>query len=129
MIKIKFTAAQNKDQKGDFVDSVGELVAYCEKNGGAIPRYQITTPLDIIDKIISDLKNYTKELIYEDKSLAKQIEDYLKKIEISKQMKADQEEAKAAGQEVVEIEDNDFIDYQEHLQQQQEIDKQTLEEG
>lgn len=125
----KFTAAQNKDQKGDFVDSVGELVAYCEKNGGAIPRYQITTPLDIIDKIISDLKNYTKELIYEDKSLAKQIEDYLKKIEISKQMKADQEEAKAAGQEVVEIEDNDFIDYQEHLQQQQEIDKQTLEEG
>jgi hypothetical protein len=35
----KFTAAQNKEEKADFIDSVGELVAYCEKNGGKIPRY------------------------------------------------------------------------------------------
>jgi len=33
------TAAQNKEDKKDFIDSVGQLVAYCEKNGGAIPRY------------------------------------------------------------------------------------------
>jgi len=26
----KFTAAQNKAEKGEFVDSVGELVALCE---------------------------------------------------------------------------------------------------
>ena len=56
----KFTAAQNKAEKNDFVDSVGELVAYCEKNGGQIPKYEIETPLDIIDKVIEDLKEQKK---------------------------------------------------------------------
>ena len=122
----KFTAAQNKEQKGDFVDSVGELVAYCEKNGGAIPKYEITTPIDIIDTVIQDLKNYTRDLVYEDKSLAKQIEDYLKKIEISKQMKLDQEEAKAAGLENVELNDEDITEYNESIKNQAEIDNQML---
>jgi predicted nucleic acid-binding protein len=35
----KFTAAQNKETKEDFVDCVGNLVAYCEKEGGKIPRH------------------------------------------------------------------------------------------
>lgn len=118
----KFTAAQNKEQNNDFVDSVGELVAYCEKNGGAIPRYEITTPQDVIDTVIQDLKNYTKSLIYEDKSLAKQIEDYLKKVEIAKQMKMDQEEAKNKGTDVIEIKDEDYIEYEESLQEQRKID-------
>ena len=118
----KFTAAQNKEQNNDFVDSVGELVAYCEKNGGAIPKYEITTPQDVIDTVIQDLKNYTKNLIYEDKSLAKQIEDYLKKVEIAKQMKMDQEEAKNKGTDVIEIKDEDYIEYEESLQEQRKID-------
>ncbi len=118
----KFTAAQNKEQNNDFVDSVGELVAYCEKNGGAIPKYEITTPQDVIDTVIQDLKNYTKNLIYEDKSLAKQIEDYLKKVEIAKQMKMDQEEAKNKGTDVIEINDEDYIEYEESLQEQRRID-------
>lgn len=120
----KFTAAQNKDQKNDFVDSVGELVAYCEKNGGAIPKYEITTPSDIIDKIITDLKDYTKELIYEDKSLAKQIEDYLKKIEIAKQKKQDLIEAEAHGLETVELNDVDFANFQKHMDDLAEQDSQ-----
>ena len=111
----KFTAAQNKEQKGDFVDSVGELVAYCEKCGGAIPKYTIDTPMDIVDKVIADLKNYTKELVYEDKSLAKQIEDYLKKTEISKQKKQDLKEAEEKGLDYVELDDEDFSEYQDHL--------------
>ena len=69
----KFTAAQNKEEKADFIDSVGELVAYCEKNGGQIPRYEIKTPYDIVDKIINDLKEYNRSLIYEDTALARQI--------------------------------------------------------
>ena len=121
----KFTAAQNKEQNNDFVDSVGELVAYCEKNGGAIPKYEITTPQDVIDTVIQDLKNYTKNLIYEDKSLAKQIEDYLKKVEIAKQMKMDQEEAKNKGTDVIEIKDEDYIEYEESLQEQRKIDAET----
>ena len=73
----KFTAAQNKEAKADFVECVGQIVAYAEKMGGQIPRYEIKTPLDIVDKVISDLKEYNKSLIYEDKALARQIEDYL----------------------------------------------------
>jgi len=69
----KFTAAQNKEEKTDFIDSVGELVAYCEKYGGQIPRYEIKTPYDIVDKIINDLKDYNRSLIYEDTALARQI--------------------------------------------------------
>jgi hypothetical protein len=42
------------------LDSAGELVAYCEKEGGRIPKYEITTPLDIVDKVIFDLKEYNK---------------------------------------------------------------------
>ena len=125
----KFTAAQNKEQNSDFVDSVGELVAYCEKNGGIIPKYEITTPQDVIDVVIQDLKNYTKDLIYEDKSLAKQIEDYLKKVEIAKQMKVDQEEAKAAGLDTVEINDEDYVEYEDALQEQRNIDAETLNES
>ena len=125
----KFTAAQNKEQGNDFIDSVGELVAYCEKNGGAIPKYEINTPQDVIDVVIQDLKNYTKDLIYEDKSLAKQIEDYVKKIEIAKQMKEDQKEAKKAGLDVVEIDDEDYVDYEDSLQEQRDADAETLNES
>ena len=125
----KFTAAQNKEQNSDFVDSVGELVAYCEKQGGIIPKYEIDTPKDIIDVVIQDLKNYTKDLIYEDKSLAKQIEDYLKKIEIAKQMKIDQAEAKAAGLDTVELKDEDFINYEDSVQEQKALDVETLNES
>lgn len=122
----KFTAAQNKDTKGEFVNSVGELVAYCEKNGGAIPKYEINTPQDIIDKVIDDLKGYTKELIYEDKSLAKQIEDYLKKLEIAKQMKNDMAEARAAGFDTVQLKDEDFADYADHINEQKSLDEELL---
>ena len=124
----KFTAAQNKEQKGDFVDSVGELVSYCEKYGSIIPKYEINTPLDIIDKVILDLKNYTKELIYEDKSLSKQIEDYLKKVEISKQMKIDQHEAEMAGLDAVEINDEDHVEYERYLESQREQDARNEED-
>ena len=51
----KFTAAQNKEVKSDFVDCIGEMVAYCEKNGGQIPRMKIDAPNDIVDKVIMDL--------------------------------------------------------------------------
>jgi hypothetical protein len=36
----KFTAAQNKAESGEFVDSIGELIELCEKQG-YIERYYI----------------------------------------------------------------------------------------
>lgn len=115
MKSAKFTEAQNKEGKTDFIDSVGELVAYCEKNGGQIPKYDIETPYDIVDKIIGDLKEYNKSLIYEDKSLAEEIEQYLKNRESAEAMRRDREEAKAQGLSHVELDDEDYVEFQEAL--------------
>jgi hypothetical protein len=50
----KFTAAQNKAESGEFVDSVGELVALCEREG-FIPRYYVDEPQDKADRVLADL--------------------------------------------------------------------------
>ena len=122
----KFTAAQNKEEKKDFVDCVGNLVAYCEKEGGAIPKYELKTDLDIVDTVINDLKRYTKDLIYEDKALASQIENYLKKREISEEQKKDRKEAKALGFDNVQLKDEDYQNYYESIEEEKNKDKNTL---
>ena len=129
MKSAKFTEAQNKETKTDFVDSVGELVAYCEKNGGIIPEYKIDVPYDIVDKIIDDLKQWNKSLIYEDKSLADEIEQYLKKREIAEAMKRDKEEAKEKGMDCVELTDEDYIEFQEAIEKDKEEDKKLYAGG
>ena len=125
----KFTAAQNKEEKKDFVDCVGNLVAYCEKEGGAIPKYELKTDLDIVDTVINDLKRYIKDLIYEDKALASQIENYLKKREISEEQKKDRKEAKALGFDNVQLKDEDYQNYYESIEEDKIMDKNTLREG
>lgn len=127
MKSAKFTEAQNKSEKEDFIDSVGELVAYCEKVGGKIPKYQIDVPLDKVDEVINDLKLYTKTLIYEDKSLAEEIENYLKKREILEQQKRDREEAKIKGLDNVELNDEDYLENAERIEKEKEADRQMLE--
>ena len=118
----KFTAAQKKDEKSDFIDSVGQLVAYCEKNGHQIPRYQITTPLDIVDKVIDDLKEYTRNLIYEDTALARQIEDYLKESKAIISAKKDKEEAKEKGLDRPQLSDEDILDFKDFVREQKNKD-------
>jgi len=122
MKSAKFTEAQNKAEKGDFLDSIGEMVAYCEKEGGQIPKYEIKVPYDIIDKIIDDLKLYNKTLIYEDKSLAEEIELYLKNKENAESMRRDREEARAKGLDQVELEDKDFLEFEKAMAEDREKD-------
>lgn len=118
----KFTAAQNKDQKSEFVDSIGQLVAYCQEKGGEIPQFKMQAPQDIVDKVIADLKEYNKSLIYEDTALARQIEDYLKKRAFIEQSKQDLAEAKLRGLSNVEITDLDIQEYNKEIQNQKEQD-------
>ena len=124
----KFTAAQKKDEKSDFIDSVGQLVAYCEKNGHQIPRYQITTPLDIVDKVIDDLKEYTRNLIYEDTALARQIEDYLKESKAMMAAKKDKEEAREKGLDRPQLSDEDILDFKDFVREQKNKDKEEDDE-
>lgn len=122
----KFTAAQNKEEKTDFVESVGQIVAYCEKNGGQIPKFVIDEPLDKVDEIIMDAKTYTKDLIYEDKALARQIEDYLQFRKNMEEKKMALQEAQANGQEYVEISDEDFIKHQQMIESLKEQDAEEM---
>lgn len=112
----KFTAAQNKDAKGDFVDSIGELVRICEKEG-FIPRYATDIPQDKVDLTLKDMKGYIHTLVTQDLGFGQQIEDSLKKIMIQKEMND------AADQNInPELEDEDFQAFYEETERQKELD-------
>lgn len=83
----KFTAAQNKAESGEYVDSVSELVALCEKDG-FIPRYYTDGPQDKVDKTLLDLQSYTKTLVTEEMNLGNLIENAVKQIELDKEKEA-----------------------------------------
>ena len=112
---MKVTAAQKKEENNEFIDSVGQLVAFCQKHGHMIPEFQIKAPHDIVDKVINDMKGYNRTLIYEDKALARQIEDYIKEARAAAARKKDREQAKKRGQDYYTITDKDILDYKDFL--------------
>ena len=123
-----FTAAQNKEDKDKVINSASELVEYCEKNGGLIPRYNLDVPLDKVDEVIKDLKLYTKTLINEDPALSREIEDYLKKKQLAEEHQRELRRAKEEGRNYVEVSDEDLIKYKESIKQQQDQDLQNLQQ-
>lgn len=129
----KFTAAQNKEQKGDFVDSVGQLIAICERDG-FIPRFATDIPQDKVDMTLRDMNEYVRKLVTQDLGFGQQIEDSLKKImlqnEMNKEAEARQEEE---GDEYdpyapTELEDEDIIDYYDEIMNQKISDKNIYDE-
>ena len=113
---------RKKDEKEDFVTSAGELVAYCQKYGGIIPKFKTDVPLDIVDKELQDQKNYLKSLIQGDPALSREIEDYIKKREIQQEQERDQKEAEEQGLEARELTDEDFADYKDFIAGEREKD-------
>ena len=123
MKSAKFTEAQNKDGDSSEFDSVGAIVAFCEKEGGFIPEYKIEAPQDIIDTIIEDNKTYLQTLIHNDTNLSQQIEQFLKKKEIAEEQKRDRQKAKEEGKDVVEISDKDYADFYAAVQADKDQDE------
>ena len=119
----KFTAAQKKEQKEDYVDSVGALVAMCEREGGYIPRFATDIPQDKVDATLQDMNNYIKKLVTQDLGFGQQIEDSLKKIQIQKEMNDAEQSAIENGDEVPMLNDENFADYYEDVAEQKEQDK------
>lgn len=117
----KFTAAQNKEQKNDYVDSVGELVAMCEKEG-FIPRYATDIPQDKVDITLKDMNAYLNKLVTQDLGFGQQIEDALKKIQIQKEINEAQE---AAEDGTVEMTNDDFMDFYDEIAEQKAQDELT----
>ena len=91
----KFTAAQNKTESGNVVDSISELIAMCEKDG-FFPRYYVDGPQDKVDRTIQDFQKYTRTLVTEEMNLGNLIENAVKQIQVDKEKEALQD-ADAAG--------------------------------
>ena len=129
MKSAKFTEAQNKDGDSSEFDSVGAIVAFCEKEGGFIPEYKIEASRDIIDTIIEDNKTYLQTLIHNDTNLSQQIEQFLKKKEIAEEQKRDRQKAKEEGKDVVEISDKDYADFYAAVQADKDQDEYRVVTG
>lgn len=122
----KFTAAQNKEEKNDYVDCVGELVIMCEREG-FIPRYQTDIPQDKVDLTLKDMEDYLYKLVTQDLGFGQQIEDALKKIQIQKEMN-EREDLKITSEEEDFLEDEDYEDFYNMVEEQKEYDNEIENE-
>lgn len=128
MKSAKFTQAQNRESEGDKIDSASAIVDFVQMHSGAIPRYECDQPQDLIDKIIDDLKAYNKSLIYEDQSLAREIEKYLQDKRIAEEMRNDKKVAKELGLQAPELSDEDHIAFQQSINEMKQQDQKRYEE-
>lgn len=127
----KWTAAQNKAENGEYVDSISELVALCERDG-FIPRYYVDTPQDKVDRVIQDLQDYTRNLVVEEMHLGPLLERAVRQIEQDRENEVDDDD----DDEIDELEkqlyentneENTDEDYEEFFEQEEELSKQNAE--
>ena len=118
----KFTASQNKAENGEYVDSIAELVAMCEKDG-FIPRYYTDGPQDKVDRTLQDFQKYTRTLVTEEMNLGNLIEQAVKQIQIDKEKEAQSDADYATDDDLLEnelfsdhsndyIKDEDYVEFQ-----------------
>lgn len=122
----KFTAAQNKANEGEVLNSISELVLICEKEG-FIPRYYTDGPNDRVDETLLDLKNYTHSLVVEEMNLGNLIENAVKQMAQEEAKEEDEDiEEELSYDELNELRDEDFEDYQEFLEEEELSDAELL---
>lgn len=126
----KFTAAQNKAEQGEFVDSISELVSLCEKEG-FIPRYYTDGPMDKVDETLLDMKKYTRSLVTEEMNLGNLIENAVKQMarEEAKPSEEDIDEEEITLESLsneVTLSDEDYEEYGDFIEQQVEEDEALL---
>ena len=135
----KFTAAQNKAENGEYVDSVSELVALCERDA-FIPRYYTDGPQDKVDRVIQDLQSYTRNLVLEELHLGPLIEKAIRNNMADSDNDDDDEdydeeselERSLYEEDEIVIEDEDYEEYaelQEELEKQDDILYNLMHEG
>ena len=128
----KFTEAQNKEEKTEFLNTIGELVAICEQNGGPIENHLPDPdeyPQDKIDFTIKDLKAYNYSLVAGEPHMQDMIEAFIQKYEAA-------EEAEAQfGQDLILSEEDELkhqttqeeeLEYQQFLENEIAADAEAL---
>ena len=122
----KFTAAQNKAETGEFIDSISELVEICEKEG-FIPRYYTENPMDKVDETLADLKGYTRSLVIEEMNLGNLIENAVKEMARQEAKEEDEDiEDELNLEEIEALKDEDFENYNEFIEEESESDSEFL---
>ena len=122
-----FTAAQNKKDKGEFIDSISELVELCEKEG-FIERYYVDSPKDRVDETILDLQNYTKTLVVEEMNLGNLIEGAVREMvrEESKEEDEDIDDEMLDFDSIEEIKDQDFDEFNDFVEDEASSDEEAI---
>lgn len=125
----KFTAAQNKAETGEYVDSISELVAICEKEG-FIPRYYIDQPGDRVDETIADLKGYTRSLVVDEMNLGNLIESAVKTMarEEAKEEDEDIEDEIMSLEDIDQLKDEDFEEFNEFEEDEEKASEEAMKE-
>lgn len=123
----KFTAAQNKAETGEYVDSISELVELCEKEG-FIPRFYIASPNDQVDATLQDLKHYTHTLVTEEMNLGNLIENAVKEMAKEESKEEDEDiEDELNYENIDELVDEDFVEHNNFLEEEVDLDEKLLE--
>ncbi len=127
MKSAKFTAAQNKAESEDFIDSIGEMVRLCEVEG-FIPRYHEKENPDIVDITVKDITQYLEHLVKNELNLGTLIDSALK------QMQNEENRAESDGDEdiwdtEVELSDNNYTEFSQLLQEDYETDQKMEEQA
>jgi hypothetical protein len=138
MMKAGKWTAQERDSDSDAIDSIGELVAICEREG-FIPKYFAEGPKDKADRVLQDMQKYTRDLIENESGLSIMMERALKQIDDEEaRIKAAAEAGEDADEEamfnydkpVFEIEDyEEFKEFGEELSAEDEEYMLSLLEG
>lgn len=124
----KFTAAQNKAENGEFLDSISEFVVLCEKEG-FIPRYYVDGPKDRVDETIADLKGYTHSLVVEEMNLGNLIENAVKQMAIEESKEEDEDvEDELTLEEIEELKDEDFSQFDDFVEDEAEADEELIKQ-
>ena len=128
----RFTAAQNKTESGNVVDSVSELIAMCERDG-FFPRYYVDGPQDKVDRTIQDFQKYTRTLVTEEMNLGNLIENAVRQIQADKEKEAMQD-ADAAGDddafesELFDEDEKAFLNDEDFAQLSNMVDEETVDD-
>ena len=123
----KFTAAQNKAETGEYVDSISELVELCEKEG-FIPRFYIAQPNDQVDATLQDLKHYTHTLVTEEMNLGNLIENAVKEMAKEESKEEDEDiDDELDYDNIDELMDEDFIEHNQFLEDEMDLDEKLME--